>query len=88
MLLGGVTATYLNQVAKIWDFAAIALAVEEAGGTCSHPDGQTFQWDSIPMQALFSANRQIHEEVLGVINAASVQEPQRTKASSQPAVTA
>ena len=68
-LLSGVTTTYVNQAAKIWDFAAMALAIEEAGGLCSDLDGNALRWDGISMQAIFSANARIHQEVLSIINA-------------------
>lgn len=67
-LLRGRTDLYLNcRGAKIWDFAATALAVEEAGGVASDPDGRPLRWDGVEMGVLFAANAALHRACLAAI---------------------
>ncbi len=52
-LLTGITHAYLNvRGGKIWDFAAISLAVAEAKGTVTDPGGRALQWNGVPMSFL------------------------------------
>lgn len=62
-MLQGVCAAYLNNVGKIWDFAALALAVEEAGGTVTSPGGNPLRWDSISMPCLFANCTDVQQEI-------------------------
>lgn len=56
-----------NKGAKIWDFAAGVLAVEEAGGVALTHDGKQLQWNRIPMQAILAATRGLADEVVSLI---------------------
>jgi fructose-1,6-bisphosphatase/inositol monophosphatase family enzyme len=59
------TNLYINcKGGKIWDFAAGALSVEEAGGVARHIDGSEIIWNSIEMDILLSANLMIANEAL------------------------
>jgi len=66
-LLLGRTDLYVNcRGGKIWDFAAGALAVEEAGGAALRIDGAPIAWDSIEMDVLLAANTRMANEALDV----------------------
>jgi len=68
-LLSGHAALYLNpRGGKVWDFAAAALAVEEAGGATRSSTGDTLMWNSVPMGILFAASDGIAREVLGTFS--------------------
>ncbi len=63
-LLQGRTDLYLNcRGAKIWDFAATALAVEAAGGVTRSLDGRPLCWDAVEMGVLFAANAALADAV-------------------------
>ena len=52
-LLTGATHAYLNiRGGKIWDFAAISVAVTEAGGTATDPSGRALAWDALQMSLM------------------------------------
>lgn len=64
-LLRGHTGAYYNlNVAKIWDVAAGALAIQEAGGVACDPDGQPLRWNSLRMDWVAAANQKLAECVL------------------------
>lgn len=66
-LLLGRTDLYVNcRGGKIWDFAAGALAVEEAGGVAKRIDGTPIAWDELEMDLLLAANEQIADEALNI----------------------
>ena len=66
-LLEGITQLYVNPAGgKIWDFAPIALAVTEAGGTACATDGAPLQWNSLEMSFLACASTALAEEVLAL----------------------
>ena len=73
-LLRGRTDLYLNcRGAKIWDFAATALAVTEAGGTAlaitDDAAGADLRWDAVEMGVLYVANRILADECLAAFEA-------------------
>ena len=51
---------------KDWDFAPIALAVTEAGGTASTADGAHLQWNRLEMSFLACAYTALADEVLAL----------------------
>ena len=51
----------------IWDYAAVALVVEEAGGRCGAPDGGPAR----PDEQLVSTNGLVHDEVLELLRGPS-----------------
>lgn len=56
-LLLGHTDVYLNGGGgRIWDFAAAALAIEEAGGAVCAADGQMLNWQALQHDVLFAAS--------------------------------
>ena len=66
-LLRGRANVYLNcGGAKVWDFAAAALAVSEAGGVVLADHGGAIDWRRLPVGALLAANRQVADEVLAL----------------------
>ena len=66
-LLSGHAAVYLNPVgAKVWDFAAAVVAVEEAGGEAKACDGSDLSWRQIPISVLLAANSHTATEVLSL----------------------
>jgi myo-inositol-1(or 4)-monophosphatase len=71
-LLAGVTQVYLNpRGGKVWDFAAPALAIEEAGGRASAADGTPLRWDRLHMSFLACASGRVAEEVLDLVRQGS-----------------
>jgi histidinol-phosphatase len=48
---------------NLWDYAAVAVIVEEAGGRAGAPDGGAAR----PDQQLVSSNGIVHEDVLGLL---------------------
>jgi fructose-1,6-bisphosphatase/inositol monophosphatase family enzyme len=65
--LEGITQLYVNPAGgKIWDFAPIALAVREAGGTASTAGGAPLQWNRLEMSFLACATMALAEEVLAL----------------------
>ena len=66
-LLSGHAVVYLNcEGAKVWDFAAAVVAVEEAGGVAKACDGSDLSWRQIPMSVLLAANSHTATEVLSL----------------------
>jgi fructose-1,6-bisphosphatase/inositol monophosphatase family enzyme len=66
-LLEGITQLYVNPAGgRIWDFAPIALAVTEAGGTASTADGSPLRWDRLDMSFLACASAALAQEVLAL----------------------
>lgn len=63
-LLEGKTDLFMNlSGAKVWDFAAGVLALEEAGGIALDKEGNPLKWDKIRMSALLSRDQDILKEV-------------------------
>jgi fructose-1,6-bisphosphatase/inositol monophosphatase family enzyme len=59
-VLRGRAALYTNwRGAKVWDFAAGALAIREAGGVALSARGEPLLWDQVPMSILLAANEDI-----------------------------
>jgi fructose-1,6-bisphosphatase/inositol monophosphatase family enzyme len=64
-MLAGHASVYLNcQGAKVWDFAAAAVAVAEAGGVAVALNGSAPDWSVVPQGVLFAANPAVAAEVL------------------------
>lgn len=62
-LLLGRGHLYLNaRGGKIWDFAAGALAVVEAGGAVANSDGRTLKWDTLKMGVLMASTDELLDE--------------------------
>ena len=62
-LLRGRVGVYINwQGAKIWDIAAAALAVEEAGGVALSSLGHALTWEQLEMSAMLAANARLASE--------------------------
>jgi myo-inositol-1(or 4)-monophosphatase len=65
--LEGITQLYVNPAGgKIWDFAPIAVAVTEAGGTASTAVGAPLQWNRLEMSFLACATTALADEVLAL----------------------
>jgi fructose-1,6-bisphosphatase/inositol monophosphatase family enzyme len=59
-VLRGRACVYINWYgAKVWDFAAAVLAIEEAGGVASSCLGEPLVWDRIPMSVMLAANAEV-----------------------------
>ena len=72
-LLRGRTDLYLNcRGAKIWDFAATALAVLEAGGCATDLAGAPLRWDSVEMGVLYASNSRLSEAARSAFGTADV----------------
>lgn len=64
-LLTGITHAYLNvRGGKIWDFAAISLAVTEANGTATDPGGRALEWNSVQMSFMATSGPALLRQVL------------------------
>lgn len=64
-VLLGHTATYFNLgVAKIWDCAAMALCIEEAGGIVCNPYGNPLSWDKIDCDWIAAGSREMADVIL------------------------
>lgn len=62
VILEGVAALYLNlNIAKIWDGAAGALAVQEAGGIALSPHGRPLQWNTRRLDWFYARDQEIAE---------------------------
>lgn len=66
-IIRGVAKAYLNYHGNIWDFAGLAIAVEEAGGLVSAPNGEKRTWDKIEIPTLFASSREIQKEIIELI---------------------
>ena len=67
-LLRGQTALFVNvRGGKIWDFAAAALAVKEAGGVALSPGGKPLNWSSVDMGVVFATNASTAELALSLL---------------------
>ena len=59
------TRAYVNpRGPKVWDHAAGAVAVEEAGGCVIAPDGGPLKWNEILCGAHFAQSRALMDEIL------------------------
>ena len=66
-LILGHAGIYLNcRGAKVWDFAASVLAVQEAGGVAVKEDGGALDWSKLPIGVLLAANPQIASDALSL----------------------
>ncbi len=64
-VLFGQTGAYYNfGVAKIWDAAAMALAIQEAGGVVVGPDGGPVVWDHVPCDWIAAVNQKFADIIL------------------------
>ena len=60
-----------DEVLQLWDYAAVALIVEESGGLCS-----TFAGDvPAPGQSFLSTNGALHDEAVGLLSVTDRQRP-------------
>ncbi|EPG74332.1 inositol monophosphatase family protein [Leptospira fainei serovar Hurstbridge str. BUT 6] len=63
-LLLGKTDLFLNfNGAKVWDFAAGAIAVEEAGGILLSKEGKPLEWDKIRMSGVICKDSNLASSV-------------------------
>ena len=62
--------SYWSTFAKIWDVAAGALILSEAGGVMTNLEGQEFDWNDIRFVA--SGTSQLNNEMIGLL---SIKEP-------------
>lgn len=64
-VLFGLTGAYFNLgIAKIWDAAGMALAIEEAGGVVCAPDGGPMVWNTLHCDWIMAINSELAEVVL------------------------
>lgn len=64
-VLFGHTGAYFNLgIAKIWDAAAMCLAIEEAGGVVCAPDGSPLIFNSIECNWVTAVNQELADIVL------------------------
>ncbi|MEK7536905.1 MAG: inositol monophosphatase family protein [Patescibacteria group bacterium] len=64
-VLLGQTGVYYNLgIAKIWDAAAMALAVQEAGGVACDPYGNPLRWDNVNCDWVLAVNQGLADLVL------------------------
>lgn len=64
VLLGQTGAYYNLGIAKIWDAAGMALAIQEAGGIVCDPYGNPLQWKTIGCDWVFAVNQELADVVL------------------------
>lgn len=64
VLLGQIGAFYNFGVAKIWDAAAMGLAIEEVGGIVCDPKGKSIQWNTINCDWIVAGNKKLADIVL------------------------
>ncbi|EQA34853.1 inositol monophosphatase family protein [Leptospira inadai serovar Lyme str. 10] len=63
-LLLGKTDLFLNfNGAKVWDFAAGAVAIEEAGGILLNKEGKPLEWDKIRMSGVICKDSSLASSV-------------------------
>lgn len=64
-VLFGKTGVYYNLgIAKVWDAAAMTLAVEEAGGVSCAPDGGSLTFTTVNCDWVSAVNRELADVVL------------------------
>jgi fructose-1,6-bisphosphatase/inositol monophosphatase family enzyme len=67
-VLRGHAVLYINwRGAKIWDFAAAALAFEEAGGIVQTCTGEALSWDRVPMSVMLAANAAVAADAVSYV---------------------
>ncbi len=64
VLFGETAAYFALGATKIWDAAAMTLAINEAGGFVSAPDGSPLTWRTLHCDFVAAANREVAELVL------------------------
>ena len=64
VLFGQIGAFYNLGIAKIWDAAAMALAITEAGGVACDTKGNEIQWNTINCDWMVSGNQELANIVL------------------------
>jgi fructose-1,6-bisphosphatase/inositol monophosphatase family enzyme len=64
VLFGQTIAYYNVGIAKIWDAAAMILAIEETGGVAFTPDGSALQWNNLNCDWVTAINPELAELVL------------------------
>lgn len=70
-LLEGNIGAYVHlNGAYIWDYAAGALGIMEAGGVAFTPNGDPPRWDAVKMHLMFAANAQLRDELLPYVRSA------------------
>lgn len=63
----GDSEAYLHVKLNVWDYAAAALIVEEAGGQCSRLDGSPLTCIETP-QSILASNGLLHEEFMSQVD--------------------
>jgi|SRR3989344_5790329 len=61
----GVFDFHIQSEINIWDFAAAALLIKEAGGKITEPDGKNIKLGS---KSVVSSNGKIHRQLIGELN--------------------
>ncbi|MEX2671727.1 MAG: inositol monophosphatase [Phycisphaeraceae bacterium] len=64
---GGYADAYLHAGLKVWDWAAAALIVSEAGGTVTNLQGESIRPFDIESMPLLASNGRIHQDVLRLL---------------------
>lgn len=64
VLNGSVGGYYNFGIAKIWDAAAMALAIKEAGGVVSGPDGNPIRWKTVNCDWVVASRQEIADAIL------------------------
>ena len=64
VLFGNTGAYYNIGIAKIWDVAAMSLAVSEAGGVVCDPQGHPMKWNTIRCDWIVAANQQLADIIV------------------------
>jgi fructose-1,6-bisphosphatase/inositol monophosphatase family enzyme len=64
-VLCGNLGAYINfGIAKIWDAAAMCLAIEEAGGVACSPSGGPIEWGSINCDWIVAGNQLLADRII------------------------
>ncbi|CAM9454649.1 unnamed protein product [Sphacelaria rigidula] len=67
-ILSGVHGAWIHlKGGSVWDFAAGALAVQEAGGYACDLQGRPLRWDMLKMEVILAANKEIAHEIVQVL---------------------
>lgn len=65
LVLAGQFVAYVNLgIAKVWDGAAMALAIEEAGGFVCDQHGKPMVWDKVPTDLVMAISQAVAEKTV------------------------
>ena len=64
VLFGQVGVFYNFGIAKIWDAAAMSLAIQEAGGIACDPKGNPIDWSSVDCDWIVAANQSLADVII------------------------